>query len=278
MKKVLFFTTMYLLTIATGWSEPISDDSRAIKQIFCLVKPIPSKNAFSTESTVYPNVRVRESTSVNWSGYAAATSLSHPGTGTVTKVSGTWIVPTITATSTKAYSAFWVGIDGFNNGTVEQIGTEQDWTGTGQSNYAWFEMYPRNSYEIVGFPVDQGDKISAKVVYKGKNVFQLSMTNHTKNVTTTIPSSYTKLKGAQRSSVEWIVEAPSNTNGVLPLADFGTGSFSGCTATINGITGPINSAHWMNDPLTMEQASIVKAVPSSLTGEGESFTVHWEHE
>lgn len=275
--------------MTTGWSDhgsesdevadQRSDDSNAIKTIFCLLKSIPSRNVYSAQQAIFPHITIRESTSLNWSGYAAATSLRSPATGSVTAVSGTWIVPTLTPLRGHTYSAFWVGIDGYSSGTVEQLGTEQDYTSLGQSNYAWFEIFPRNSFLIVGFPVNQGDQISASVKYKGKNVFVLSMTNHTQKVTTTIPTSQTTLKGAQRSSAEWIVEAPSTYSSVLPLADFGTGHFSNCTAIINGVTGPINSGNWMNDPLTMEtQNGIQKAVPSSLTGGGESFTVTWEHE
>ena len=47
--------------------------------------------------------------STNWSGYAVTAS-----TSAVTKVQGSWTVPTVTGTST-AYSSFWVGIDGFNS-------------------------------------------------------------------------------------------------------------------------------------------------------------------
>ena len=66
-------------------------------------------------------------TSENWSGYVAATSLSDPESDSVTAVSGSWVVPTVSSSSgSTSYSAVWVGIDGFSNGTVEQIGTSQD--------------------------------------------------------------------------------------------------------------------------------------------------------
>ena len=34
--------------------------------------------------------------STNWSGYGDATNLSAPATGSVTAVSGSWVVPTVT--------------------------------------------------------------------------------------------------------------------------------------------------------------------------------------
>ena len=59
--------------------------------------------------------------STNWSGYAVTA-----GPGSVTAVVGSWTVPTILPGRGTAYSAEWVGIDGFSSATVEQIGTEAD--------------------------------------------------------------------------------------------------------------------------------------------------------
>ena len=106
--------------------------------------------------------------STNWSGYAAANKLSSPKKGSVTAVSGTWIVPTLSPTFDDTYSSLWVGIDGYGSSTVEQIGTEHDFSDGVQSDYAWFEMYPGASYLINGFPLSPGDVISASVVYNGK--------------------------------------------------------------------------------------------------------------
>src|SRR5690242_2672875 len=76
-----------------------------------------------------PMIRVGQdgvnSTSTNWSGYATFNS----GT-TFTDVQGSWTQPTATCSSKKkTYSSFWVGIDGYNSGTVEQTGTSADCKG-----------------------------------------------------------------------------------------------------------------------------------------------------
>lgn len=248
---------------------------------------LPPHEGFQTvECTVRPCARsvprlplpLTEGTSTNWSGYAALKRLTNPPKHSVSHVQGVWTVPTLTATPDNSYSAIWVGIDGYLSGTVEQIGTEQDWTSLGQQNYAWFEMYPGPSYELVGFPVNNGDQIGAEVTFQGKSQFQLTIVNYTASVQTTVPSQYTKSKKAKRSSAEWIVEAPSSSNTVLPLANFGTVDFSECTATIEGTTGAINSPSWQNDAITMVASSIVKATPSSLSPGGQAFTVTWEHE
>src|ERR1017187_146731 len=71
-------------------------------------------------------------------------------------------------------SAIWVGIDGNSDSTVEQIGTEQDWTSGSPVYYAWFDMYPAVGYMITTFPVQPGDEISAEVQFIAKNKFVLS--------------------------------------------------------------------------------------------------------
>ena len=57
--------------------------------------------------------------SLNWAGYAATTS----GSNAFSNVSGDWTIPTVsTAGGSNSAVAFWVGLDGFNSSTVEQIG------------------------------------------------------------------------------------------------------------------------------------------------------------
>src|SRR5438034_649359 len=75
-------------------------------------------------------------TSTNWSGYGAETNLSTPQINAVSDVRGSWVVPSVTGTST-AYSSFWVGIDGYSSSTVEQIGTDSDLSGSTPVYYAW---------------------------------------------------------------------------------------------------------------------------------------------
>jgi Peptidase A4 family len=168
--------------------------------------------------------------STNWSGYAVTAP-----TGTVTSVVGSWVVPTVTGTST-AYSADWVGIDGFNSSTVEQIGTDSDISGRTPSYYAWYEMYPNYPVDL-GMTIAPGDKISASVSYSSSK-FMLQITDNTtgKEFSTT-----QSLNSAKLSSAEWIVEAPSSSSGVLPLADFGAVTFSQAQATIGPSTAPVTA-------------------------------------
>jgi hypothetical protein len=184
--------------------------------------------------------------SSNWSGYAAATNLRAPASGAVTQVRGSWTVPTV-AGSTNAYSSVWVGIDGYKSSTVEQIGTEQDtsWWGA-TSYYAWWEMYPFPTVRITTVPISPGDSISASVTYSW-GTFTLQL----KDNTTGRSFSTYQWGVAQRSSAEWIVEAPSWIFGVLPLANFGTARFSGAQATIEGTTGTIDNPLWQDTSIDM---------------------------
>jgi hypothetical protein len=181
-----------------------------------------------------------------------------------------------------------VGLDGYDDGTVEQIGTEQDWTGTSAQNYAWFEMYPSGAWELnpASFPVTAGDTITAQVSYVGTTsvslgrgrseteyVFNLTISDGTKWTFSTYPNyaSYSTVASATRASAEWIVEAPSSNRGVLPLADFGSVSFSNCEAIGGMGTGPISL--WPSDPLTMVNSSdAIIASPGALSEVGTAFT------
>jgi len=207
--------------------------------------------------------------STNWSGYAAETNLRSPSQG-VTAVSGSWTVPAVSATAnTTAYSAVWVGIDGYQSPTVEQIGTESDVV-NGVAQYSvWYELYPTGSVAITlmnaGNPiaVHANDAITASVQYvSGQFVLTITDLTNGGSFTTTQTA-----PNAQRTSAEWIVEAPSSNSGVLPLANFGTVTFTSATATINGTTGTIdNSPAWQSTAINMvSRGNSQEAATSVLT-------------
>ncbi len=216
-------------------------------------------------------------TSSNWSGYAAATSLTNPQTDSVTAVSGTWKQPTAVANgATTAYASVWVGIDGFSSNSVEQIGTDSDIVNGKATYYAWYEMYPSDSVNIDSMTISAGDSISASVQYLSSGAhsgqFELTITD-----TSRASDSFTIYEAdasAQRSSAEWVVEAPSSYSGVLPLADFGSVAFTNASATIDGKTGAIDNSSWQSTAITMAAGSGVEASVSGLTDSGgtSSFT------
>jgi hypothetical protein len=284
----LFFATALLFAVVVIAYDNLND----FTQIECELRPkmrssrkhhyddfkITDEHDSVYASFTHPHIPIKQSNSQNWSGYAAVTSLSSPAVNSVSAVYGSWIVPKLSSASHNTWCSLWVGIDGYGSNSVEQIGTEHDWYNGHQTNYAWFEMYPDYSYEITGFPANPGDVMSASVVYTCNGVFVLTLVNETRKLYVTIPTSYTTSLSAQRSSAEWVLEAPYY-NGILPLSHFNKAYFSNCTATINNIHGSISDQFWKKDALTMVTAGgAVKAVPSSLTSNGQAFTVTWKHE
>jgi hypothetical protein len=204
------------------------------------------------------------STSTNWSGYAVST-----GRGAVTDVAGQWVVPAATGTGT-AYSSAWVGIDGFNSPTVEQIGTDSDVVNGTPQYYAWYEMYPSGSVNLP-LTIHAGDTISADVSYaSGKFTLSISDVTTGKSYTTTQTA-----PAARRSSAEWVMEAPSSFFGVLPLANFGKATFSGAHATVGGTTGAIDAA-WSNTQLNqinmVSRFGATQDTTSGLTDSGSPTT------
>jgi Peptidase A4 family len=215
-------------------------------------------------------IREGVASSLNWSGYAVAGSK-----GSVQDVSGSWVVPSVTCDSGTEYSSFWVGIDGFNSNTVEQIGTDADCHSGAPAYYAWFELYPHPMFTINTLPVNAGDVMSANVHYDPRSrQFTVTITNQTANKSF---STSARVNNAQRSSAEWIAEAPWSAGGVLPLADFGTVSYSGDMATVNDTTGVIGAFGTANVySITMvDNGGNAKAVPSTLTSGNSSFSVQW---
>ena len=268
MKKTSLSLALFLMSAASLAAE----SHGAIQEVEYSLQPID-------RSKIHPNgdYATSQSISENWSGYAAATDFSGSSADdTVTAVAGSWTVPKLSPVTKNAYCAIWVGIDGYLSDTVEQIGTSHNWVHGKQQNYAWFEMYPNGSYEISGFPLHNGDVITAQVTYTGDNVFALQLINVTQNVSATIPSSYTTSSSALRSSAEWVVEAPYSS-GILPLANFKLASFRECSAEINSISGTISNAEWLNTEITMENGNHkVEAQPSSLSDDGAAFNVTWK--
>lgn len=207
-----------------------------------------------------PNHKISHSSSLNWSGYAVS------GSGPYTSVSATWQQPAVNCTQTPTgWSSFWVGLDGDTTNTVEQTGTEADCSSGSPVYYAWYEMYPKFPVQYSN-PVSPGDSFSASVTYLGRGSFRLTLTDNTKSWT---QQTTARLKSAKLGSAEVIVEAPSSSGGVLPLADFGTVGFG--SATVNGSL--LTSSTPGIDPITMVSSSgTVKAKPSAISTGGFSDT------
>jgi len=179
-------------------------------------------------------------TSTNWSGYAVLGA-------SFTRAEGSWIVPKAhcAGVTELQYAATWVGLDGATttSPTVEQTGTLSDCNGSTPSYRAWYEFYPSPLFELTGFPVKPGDKISASVTYSSSTKeFTVKITDETTAKTFTKSQ---KVATAIRSTAEWIAEAPccTTTGGILPLADFGTWRSGFVSTAITGTDDATDTSH-----------------------------------
>ena len=210
----------------------------------------------------HPIHRITHASSLNWAGYDDVG-------GTYTSVSASWIQPAVTCSGGKSsYSSFWVGLDGDGSNSVEQTGTEADCS-HGRAFYSsWYEFYP--AYPVnYSNAVSPGDSFSASVTYTGGTGYRLILTDNTKGWSHTTTGS---APGALNASAEVIAEAPSSNRGVLPLANFGSMTFSNAKANGSNL-GSVPTTQ----PLTMVTTSgTVKCSVSGLGG-GTTFTATWHH-
>jgi hypothetical protein len=212
--------------------------------------------------------------SANWAGYVAS------GGSSYSKVSGSWVQPSANTTAGDGYSAFWVGLGGSGQSqsqSLEQIGTQADLTNGQPVYYAWYELVPAAPVKL-NLAIHPGDHISASVSVSGTNV-TVSLSDQT---TGQSYNNTLQMSNPDTSSAEWIAEAPSAADGAgnlqpLPLADFGTVSFSNATATTTGgHTGSISDSSWTNEAVALTGSSAAAAQPSSLTSGGSAFAVNWQ--
>jgi hypothetical protein len=228
----------------------------------------------ASDYTHAPRIKEKNGNSLNWAGYAVNGSA-----GSVADVKGSWVVPAVTCNGGTQYSSFWVGIDGYSSSTVEQTGTDSDCSSGSPRYYAWYEFYPKPSFKITSMTVHPGDNMSAEVKYTGKGQFTVTITDVTTGKSF---SKSAKVNSAQRSSAEWIAEAPWS-GGVLPLANFGVATFgvdytgiaSTNYATVNGISGSMGSFGSLESTTMVNNNGNVKAQPSSVSADGTSFSVQW---
>lgn len=218
--------------------------------------------------------------SSNWSGYAAVGA-------TFNDVIGSWTQPSVPCSGPIQYSSVWVGMDGYQNGDkskVEQVGADADClkvkgksgghkagTHLAATYFGWWEMFPGPVVALPASscPVQAGDAMTAEVS-GSSGQFTLKLSDSTQGW---VCASEPQSSSAPGASAEWVVEAPfSLTNGkIQKLADFGTVGFSGAEANGTPISG------LSNDSITMQVKHLVKAAPSALGSDGESFTVTWQH-
>jgi len=223
----------------------------------------PGPSGRSQPTPVPTLVSGGQSTSRNWSGYAATG-------GPYTGISGTWTVPQVEASNgASGVGATWVGVGGVNTRDLIQAGTQDSGSGRQNEYQAWVEMLPAAS-EHVTLAVIPGDSITVTINEQGigTNEWQIVVADNTSGKTYQTTVSYV----SSHSSVEWIEEAPSGRNGILAIDNFGAISFTGATAVDNGQHVDLGKVGAQPIALLNAQKQPL-AVPSAIGSDGKSFTV-----
>jgi Peptidase A4 family len=224
----------------------------------------------TADTTKAKNGTVTAVQSANWSGYADSES----GSNTVSYVSGSWTIPSVTCLprpyqNQDAFLANWVGVDGFSDSTVEQLGTAAQCYEGVEYYYVWYEMYPAGTVEegttaCINDNVDcprPGDRVTASVSVtaagSGENNYTLTLTDHTRPQESFSTSAQCATDTCADTSGEWIVERPAVAPAfgiqILPQADFTRTYFSSGDITSGGVTSNIQG---FNDGPVYDMAMI----------------------
>jgi hypothetical protein len=198
--------------------------------------------------------------SQNWSGYAAHAKAYN-------KISASWVEPTAHCASSRTFSSFWVGLDGYNSQTVEQTGTEVDCVSGHARYFGWYEMFPAFPVNFSN-PVHPGDHFTGSVTFTGSGHYTLVLKDTTRGWSHTV---HKTRNGTRHSSAEVIAEAPSSSGGILPLTNFGTAHFS--NAKVNGAAMGRASPTKI---IMVNNGGRAKDSVSALSG-GTAFSVKWRH-
>src|SRR5438445_4270907 len=118
--------------------------------------------------------------------------------------------------------------------------------------------------------VAHGDSVNVSIAQQGtgSNAWKIAFKTNASGQTYQTRVHY----ASSLSSAEWIEEAPSGPNGVVPLDNFGSVAFSSASAVQNGQTVDLSQAG--AQPITMLNGSSQPlAVPSGIGSDGSSFSV-----
>jgi hypothetical protein len=236
-------------------------------------------------STHHPKTTATRSTpnvlSTNWAGPVLTGD-------TYSQVATTFVVPQAKCSARSTDSSFWAGIDGAGTSpTVEQAGVRVS-CGAHHAQYsAWTEEYPAPESDIdpSQFSVAPGDTVSV-VVSAGAGRDTYTLTDVTSGATYT--TSADAPRGAADDSAECVAEAPTGPNGIEKLTDFGTVTFSQCSATVAGARsssscdlverrGCPSASQVTYSNIGTRKHHLTRLQAETMSTTGGAFTVTWHH-
>lgn len=205
-------------------------------------------------------------------------------------MTGTFTVPTPRepsgASGTHSASA-WVGIDGDTCGTaILQTGVDftvsggrASFDGTSSPSHAilvicsqrrafsaWFEWFPDFAHDFSGISISAGNSITVSVTATSRTGGTATIVNHSTGQT--VSHTFSGQPALCQENAEWIVEDFSEGGGLVPLANWGTVTFTGVSAgTSSGTTTPAGATI-----IDMEQNG---RVLTSVSASSSSVTVSY---
>ncbi|PQE26616.1 aspergillopepsin-2 precursor protein [Rutstroemia sp. NJR-2017a BVV2] len=238
---------MNTLFAATALAAPRGNAglaSRMQRRGFGARQSLPNKK--SPTITNQTNVEYSE----NWSGAIITSPPSGETRLTAAlqwkTVTGTFTVPTPSKPSGSSNEEYWaasawVGIDGDTCETaILQAGIDFIITESGEYEYdAWYEWYPDYAYDF-DLTVSAGDVIKTTVEATSLKAGTATIENVTTGKTVSISlSSSSSLCG---ENAEWIVEDFESGSELVALADFGTVTFTDCSAATSETSEGVSDA------------------------------------
>ncbi|WP_051450641.1 G1 family glutamic endopeptidase [Actinospica robiniae] len=197
--------------------------------------------------------------STNWPGYAV--------TGAAfTSASATWVQNAATCSSSGGETDMspWVGLDGFSDSTVEQIGTSADCSGSSVDYYAWYEMYPAN-YVTINKTIKKGDSFTGTVTHTSGTTYKLTLVNNTEGWTYSVSKSLSAGNSSAEAVMEQAGDHLTKWTGTDPFTSF----------TVNGSpAGSFTGSQYTIYQMEIQNGSTLCDSDSALSG-NENFTTTW---
>jgi hypothetical protein len=226
-----------------------------------VVAGVPAGSAAGPAIFHHPRIRLAGSgnkaagwASSNWSGYAVSGS-------DYSSATAQWVVQAVSRSSKPTYSSEWVGIDGFNNSSLIQTGTESDYY-NGAAHYdAWWEILPAAETTIPSIAVSPGDHMSAKITKGSGSSWTITISDTSRDESFSTVQTYT----GPQTSAEWIEEAPTVGGRIAPLANYGQTTFDA------GTVNTINPGLTASDGGVMIQKGVQVSTPSTPDSDTDGF-------
>ncbi len=224
---------------------------------------VPGGAAASVTASAVPVTHALPRSAVHadqtWSGYAVT------GAGPYAKITGSWNVPAMNCSPGGGDASPWIGIDGWSNKTVEQIGIDLDCVNGKASYHPWVEMYPGPS-DYFKDTVHAGDTLTASVsVSDGRWI----LTESDASTGWTKTFHRTPKNPPEQLSAEAILE-DIGSGAAPPVPDFNAVTFS--DITVDGVA--LASAGTPHQT-SLQRGSTFLSQESPLSGG--TFSITWLH-